>query len=215
METTERNYLLKMLTLLRFLKLRGRTYVNIQTLSDNMRIPQDEIYSLLTDIGLGIPVNCEFEIGQSMDLLETILGHHVLNEAFIAGAGKMGSRLIKSEEFRGCGLKITAAFDIDTAIIGTEINGVKIVSIEKLAGLAHRMHIALGIITTPPDQAQRTADIMAESKIQIIWNFTPAKIKVPQGIILENTFPGANLKQVFHSISERYQILRPWILNPK
>ena len=215
METTERNYLSQMLTLLRFLKLRGRSYVNIQTLADHMRIPQETIYNLLTDIGLGIPANYEFEIGQSMDLLETILGHHILNEAFIAGAGKMGSRLIKSEEFRNCGLKITAAFDIDLAIIGSDINGVKIVNIEKLAILAHRMHIALGIITTPPDQSQQTAEIMAESKIQVIWNFTPAKIKVPQGIILENTSPGANLKQVFHSITERYQTLRPWILYPK
>ena len=215
METTERIYLSQMLTLLRLLKLRGRTYVNIQTLADQMRIPHETIYNLLTDIGLGIPANYEFEIGQSMDFLETILGHHILNEAFIAGAGKMGSRLIKSEEFRSCGLKITAAFDIDSAIIGTEINGVKIVSILKIASLAHRMHIALGIITTPPDQAQQTADRMVDSKIQVIWNFTPEKIKVPSGFILENSSPGANLKQVFHSISERYQTLRPWILNPK
>jgi redox-sensing transcriptional repressor len=150
-----------------------------------------------------------------MDLLETILGHHILNEAFIAGTGKMGSRLIKSEEFRSCGLKITAAFDIDAAIIGTEINGVRIVSIEKITNLAHRMHIALGIITTPPDQAQKTADMMVASKIQVIWNFTPEKIIVPSGFILENTSPGANLKQVFHSISESYQTLRPWIHNPK
>jgi len=121
----------------------------------------------------------------------------------------MGSSLIRSEEFRNCGLRITAAFDIEPSIIGNEINGVKIVNIEKLSGLAHRMHIALGIITTPPDQAQQTADIMASSNMQVIWNFTPEKITVPSSIILENTGPGANLKQVFNSISERYQKIKP------
>lgn len=207
METLVRNSLTQLLTLLRFLKLRGRTYVNTQTLAENMRLSDESLNALLSDIGLGVPDKCEYEIGQLVDELETLLGHHTLNEAFIAGAGKMGSRLIQSEDFRSCGLKITAAFDVDQTIIGTEISGVKIVSIDKLASLAHRMHIALGIITTPPDQAQETANCMVSSKIQVIWNFTPMKINVPSGIILENTPPGANLRQVFKSISERYQTI--------
>jgi redox-sensing transcriptional repressor len=215
METLVRNNLSQLLTLLRFLKLRGRTHVNTPILAEKMRLPDDSLNALLTDVGLGVPDNCEYEIGQLVDALETLLGHHTLTEAFIAGAGKMGSRLIQSEEFRNCGLRIVAAFDIDLAIIGTEISGVKIVSIEKLTSLAQRMHIALGIITTPPDQAQRTADLMVQSKIQIIWNFTPMKLTVPQGIILENTAPGSNLRQVFNSISERYQTIRPWTFNQK
>ncbi|MDP4290682.1 MAG: redox-sensing transcriptional repressor Rex [Bacteroidota bacterium] len=215
METLVKNNFSQLLTLFRFLKLRGRTYVNYQTLAESLRLPEDTIHSLMADIGLDIPDNCEFEIDQGLDMLETLLGKHVLNEAFIAGAGKMGSRLIKNEDFKSCGLRITAAFDVDQSIIGTEINGVKIVSIEKLASLAHRMHIAMGIITTPPDQAQETANIMVTSKIQVIWNFTPKKIEVPTGIILENTPPGANLKQVFTSISERYQTIKPWTLNTK
>jgi redox-sensing transcriptional repressor len=215
METQERNNLSQMLTLLRILKLRGRTHVTTQTLADNMRLPDETIYHMLSDIGLGIPENYAFEIGQSMDVLESVLGHHTLNEAFIAGAGKMGTRLIKSEDFRSCGLKITAAFDVDLSIIGTEISGVKIVSIDKLTGLAQRMHIPLGIITTPPDQAQATANIMVAAKIQVIWNFTPKDIIVSPGFIIENTRPGANLRQVFNSISERYQSIRPWNYNPK
>jgi len=207
METLVKNSLSQLLTLLRFLKLRGRTYVNTKTLAENMRLPDESLYTLLADVGLGVPDKYEYEIGQLMDGLETLLGHHTLNEAFIAGAGKMGSRLIQNEEFRTCGLKITAAFDVDQTIIGTEISGVKIVSIDKLGSLAYRMHIALGIITTPPDQAQGTANSMVSSKIQVIWNFTPMKIDVPSGIILENTPPGANLKQVFNSISERYKTI--------
>jgi redox-sensing transcriptional repressor len=215
METPERNDLSQMLTFLRILKLRGRTYVNSQTLAENMRLTDETIQALLAEVGLGIPGKREFEIGQSVDVLESFLGYHNLKEAFIAGAGKMGSMLINSADFRNCGLKITAAFDIDPSIIGTEINSVKIVNIEKLPGLVHRMHIALGIITTPPNQAQVTANIMTSAKIQVIWNFTPEDIKVTSGIILENTAPGADLKQVFNSISERYKKMQPWTNNVK
>jgi len=215
METPVSNNLSQLLTFLRFLRLRGRTHVNIQTLAGMMRISEETIHTLLSNVGLGIPDNYEFEISQGMIVLENILGHHILDEAFIAGAGKMGSNLIKSEDFHSCGLKITAAFDVDKTIIGTEINDVKIVNIQKLPSLAHRMNIALGIITTPPNLAQNTADLMASSKIQVIWNFTPQKIIVSPEIILENTPPGANLRQVFNNIAERYQKLRPWINNLK
>lgn len=215
METAIQNSLGQLLTFLRFLRLRGRTDVSTQTMADNLRISTDELSEMLSTAGIGVQGNCEYEIGLLLDVLETLLGHHSLNEAFIAGAGKMGSRLIQSKDFKRCGLMITAAFDVDTKLIGTEIEGVKVVNIEKLNNLAHRMHIALGIITTPPDQAQKVADLMVASKIQVIWNFTPCLVSVPQGIILENTSPNSDLTSIFHSISERYINKRPWILSSK
>ena len=184
-------------------------------MAENLRISNEALAEILTTAGIGVQGNCEYEIGSLLDVLETLLGHHSLNEAFIAGAGKMGSKLIQSKEFKRCGLMITAAFDVDTALIGTEIGGVKVVNVEKLTNLAHRMHISLGIITTPPDQAQKIADLMVASKIQVIWNFTPSQILVPEGIILENTSPNSDLTSIFHSISERYLNKRPWTLSLK
>ncbi|NWJ51177.1 MAG: redox-sensing transcriptional repressor Rex [Bacteroidetes bacterium] len=215
METAIQNSLSQLLTILRFLRLRGRTNVSTQTMAENLRISNEALSEILTTAGIGVQGNCEYEIGLLLDVLETLLGHHSLNEAFIAGAGKMGSRLIQSKEFKRCGLMITAAFDVDTQLIGTEIDGVKVVNVEKLTSLAHRMHIALGIITTPPDQAQKVADLMVAAKIQVIWNFTPCRIIVPDEIILENTSPNSDLTSIFHSISERFINKRPWTLNLK
>ena len=215
METALQNSLNQLLTILRFLRLRGRTNVSTQTMAENIRISNEALAETLSTAGIGVQGNCEYEIGSLLDVLETLLGHHSLNEAFIAGAGKMGSKLIQSKEFKRCGLMITAAFDVDTALIGTEIGGVKVVNVEKLTNLAHRMHISLGIITTPPDQAQKIADLMVASKIQVIWNFTPSQILVPEGIILENTSPNSDLTSIFHSISERYLNKRPWTLSSK
>lgn len=215
METAIQNSLSQLLTILRFLRLRGRTNVSTQTMAENLRISNEALAEILTTAGIGVQGNCEYEIGLLLDVLETLLGHHSLNEAFIAGAGKMGSRLIQSKEFKRCGLMITAAFDVDTQLIGTEIDGVKVVNVEKLTSLAHRMHIALGIITTPPDQAQKVADLMVAAKIQVIWNFTPCRIIVPDEIILENTSPNSDLTSIFHSISERFINKRPWTLNLK
>ena len=215
METANQNALNQLLTLLRFLKLRGRSQVSTQTMAENLRISTEALSDILSASGIGVQGNCEYEIGLLLDVLETLLGHHTLNEAFIAGAGKMGSKLIQSKEFKRCGLMITAAFDVEPSLIGTEIGGVKVVNIAKLTSLAHRMHIALGIITTPPDQAQKVADLMVASRIQVIWNFTPTLITVPDDIILENTAPNSDLTSIFHTISERFTNKRPWTLNSK
>ncbi len=215
METAIQDSLNQLLTLLRFLKLRGRSNVSTQTMAESLKVSNETLSEILSSVDIGVEGNREYEIGLLLDVLETLLGHHTLNEAFIAGAGKMGSRLIQSKEFKRCGLMITAAFDVDNALIGTEIGGVKVVNIEKLTNLAHRMHIALGIITTPPDQAQKVADLMVASKIQVIWNFTPSKITVPEDIILENTSPNSDLTSIFHYISERYINKRPWTLSSK
>src|ERR1035437_9633698 len=132
METAIQNSLSQLLTILRFLRLRGRTNVSTQTMAENLRISNEALAEILTTAGIGVQGNCEYEIGSLLDVLETLLGHHSLNEAFIAGAGKMGSKLIQSKEFKRCGLMITAAFDVDTSLIGTEIGGVKVVNVEKL-----------------------------------------------------------------------------------
>ena len=46
-----------------------------------------------------------------IDGLEEFLGWKKVNEAFLVGAGSMGSALLGYRKFEECGLKIVAAFD--------------------------------------------------------------------------------------------------------
>jgi redox-sensing transcriptional repressor len=55
------------------------------------------------------------------------------------------------------------------------------------------MHVHIGIITTPGEQAQEVADLMVRSGIKAIWNFAPADITVPDPVILENVSLSASL----------------------
>jgi redox-sensing transcriptional repressor len=52
--------------------------------------------------------------------LERFLGWNNINDAFLVGAGSMGSALLGYRKFEECGLKIVAAFDNDPAKIGTQ-----------------------------------------------------------------------------------------------
>ena len=64
----------------------------------------------------------------------------------------MGSALLGYRKFEECGLKIVAAFDSDPAKIGRKIHGKHVLALDKLADLAQRMHVLIGIITVRPSR---------------------------------------------------------------
>jgi len=121
-----------------------------------------------------------------IDALEDFLGWKNVNDAFLVGAGSMGSALLGYRKFEECGLRIVAAFDLDPSKISTRIHGKHVLSLDKLADLSQRMHVMIGIITTPAAEAQGVADLFVESGIRAIWNFAPVRLRVPDPIIVHN-----------------------------
>jgi|YNPMSStandDraft_1061717.scaffolds.fasta_scaffold05010_4 redox-sensing transcriptional repressor len=107
-------------------------------------------------------------------------------DAFLAGAGHIGSALAHYSNLSDYGIKIIAAFDIDRKKIGKKINDIEIFSIDKMPNLIRRMNVKIGIIATPPDTAQEIANMMIDAGIEGIWNFTPVHIAAPENIVIEN-----------------------------
>jgi len=118
--------------------------------------------------------------------LETFLGWNNVNEAYLVGAGSMGSALLGYRKFEQYGLKIVAAFDMDPSKIGTRIHGKHVLALEKLPQLAQRMHILIGIITVPAMEAQAVADLMVAGGIRAIWNFAPIRLHAPDHVIIHD-----------------------------
>ncbi len=141
-----------------------------------------------------------YGIAELIDSIEEFLGYKRMNEAFLIGAGNLGTALIKYDGFKDTGLKIIAAFDNDPNKVGTEIDNVKILHLDKFRDLAQRMHVKVGIITAPAEYAQSIADLMVAWGVKAIWNFAPVSIKVPDNIIVENTSIYSNLAVIFKKL---------------
>lgn len=118
--------------------------------------------------------------------LERFLGYHNERDAFLVGAGRLGRALLGYPQFAEFGLSLLAAFDVDPALIGTEIEGKPVFSIEKLPDLARRMGVQIGILTVPESAAQAACDKLIEGGVRAIWNFTVALLQVPEGTIIHN-----------------------------
>ena len=84
-----------------------------------------------------------------MRWIEDFLGWNNSKEAFLVGAGSLGSALLGYGKFRQFGLNIIAAFDTDPYKVGQPIHGKEVLHLDQLLDLAQRMHIHLGVIATP------------------------------------------------------------------
>ena len=98
------------------------------------------------------------------------------------------------------GLQIEAAFDTDKTKIGTKVNDIEIFHIDQFRAMAAERKVVIGIITVPAEHAQNVADLMVAWGIKAIWNFTPARIKVPTHIVVQNTTIYMNLAILFNKL---------------
>ncbi|MEF2144783.1 MAG: redox-sensing transcriptional repressor Rex [Desulfovibrionaceae bacterium] len=103
----------------------------------------------------------------------------------IVGVGNLGRALLRHGEFRNKGFKIQVAFDCDPYKIGEVVEGLEVICTRKTRNLVTEKQLEIGIITTPPERAQRAANYLVEAGIKGIINYAPTRIEVPEHIPLE------------------------------
>jgi redox-sensing transcriptional repressor len=118
--------------------------------------------------------------------IEKTLGFEKQKDAFIIGAGNLGSALAKYSNFSNYGLNVLALFDNNTLKVGQKVNDKEIFHISKLPSLAEELSVEIVILTVPREFAQKTADFLVQSNIKYIWNFTPTVLSVPMDIQVWN-----------------------------
>src|SRR5690606_11806236 len=113
------------------------------------------------------------------------LDWHHTHKAVLVGTGNLGSALSGYGEFSRHGMHILAAFDADPKKIGKSLNGIEIFPMDRIGDLIPELGIELAVLTVPSHSAQAIAEQLIVAGIKAIWNFTNAKLKVPQDIIVQ------------------------------
>ena len=147
-----------------------------------------------------------YSVPELIQAIETFLGWNNVNEAFLVGVGNLGTALLGHERFTRFGLQIVAAFDVDPGKIDQWVHSKAVLPLDKLADLAQRMSIHLGIITTPAESAQAVAEEMIRGGIQAIWNFAPVRLKVPAHIILHTEDLYSSLAELSWKLARRFRV---------
>lgn len=168
------------------LKSQGQDQVSAAHMAEVLGVHHTQVRKDLAMTGCQGRPKTGHKVAELMTAIEGFLHWDNHSEAFLVGVGSLGAALLKYRGFERAGARIVAAFDADPAKAGTKIGDIPVLPMDKLPDLARRMHIAVGIITVPPEGAQAVASLMASSGIRAIWNFAPVALDLPDDVVVEN-----------------------------
>ena len=138
-----------------------------------------------------------FDVNELVNDIENFLDLNNTKDVIIVGAGRLGQALMNYKEFEN-DISIVMAFDKDKSKCDNE----KIFYIDKMENLIKRMHIHVGIITVPKEEAQKVCDMMIRCGINTIWNFAPINLKVPTNVRIKNEDLSASLLVLLNGLSK-------------
>ena len=125
------------------------------------------------------------------DLLNAIKGILATDRKWslcIVGMGHLGSSLVQSDNFKKRGYTVKAAFDSDARKVGKKLAcGLTVQAASSISKSVKDLGIEIGLITTPPHEAQRVAHLLQEGGVRAILNFTTIQIRTRKNCIIENT----------------------------
>jgi redox-sensing transcriptional repressor len=138
--------------------------------------------------------------------IQRYLGYHDENTAVLVGMGNLGRALYNYGGFREYGLDIAVTFDNDKNIVGKVLGGKQVMDVSRLKDLCGRLHVKIGIIAVPSREAQHICDIMVQSGITAIWNFAPAYLSVPKGVLVQNENIASSLAVLSNHLKQNKEL---------
>ena len=180
----------------------GTSYLSSSALAESASVSEAQVRKDLSHLDLDGRPGVGYDVVEMAAFLEEFLGLVNDKEAVLVGMGNLGRALALYPGFGRYGLKIVACFDSDPAKVGMRVGDCQVLPVAKLPDLAQRLHIQMGIIAVPADAAQMVADWMIEGGIQVIWNFAPRRLNVPENVILKNEDLAAELATLSHLIAQ-------------
>ncbi len=149
-------------------------------------------------ISSGIPKR-GFVVADLISGISDFLGYEENTDAILVGAGNLGMALMSYKGFERYGIKIVAAFDVRKEIVDNQ----KIFDMSRLSEMCQSLRVKIGIITVPEAEAQNVCDILVESGIMAIWNFSPTHLKAPEDILVQNENMASSLAVLSNHLRDK------------
>ena len=152
----------------------GVERISSNDLSKRMNVTASQIRQDLNNFGgfgqQGYGYNVKFlyeEIGK-------ILGLNQKHNIIVIGAGNLGQALANYVKFEKLGFVITALFDVNPALEGVTVRGIKIHMLDELDDYCKDHVVDIAALTMPKEKADAIANRLVNLGIQAIWNFAHA-----------------------------------------
>ena len=174
----------------------GIVHVSSAELAERLGFTPSQVrqdFSALKEI-YGISADGQQGYGYRADSLRTnmerILRLSEEKSCIWIGVGNLALALAHNFDFKRCGVRPEAAFDLLPEKVGTTLHTlsgeIPIYHVESLERYCTERCPRMAILTCPPAAAQNVADILTHAGVTGIWNLTNVDIRVPEEAELEN-----------------------------
>ena len=130
-----------------------------------------------------------------------ILGLNQTHNIIVIGAGNLGQALTNYAKFEKLGFKITAMFDVNPALAGVTVRGVRIYLLDELEEYCKENHVDIAALTMPKSKADAIANRVVNLGIRAIWNFAHVDLELTdKDVVVENVHLSDSLMQLSYNI---------------
>ena len=183
------------------MRLSGQAMVSSARLGELTEVNPAQIRRDLTHFGSFGRRGVGYDVNTLIDRIQHILGTDHTHRLALVGAGNLGAAIAAYDGLRKHGFIVSAVFDVDPSKIGKRIGDIVVRHVDELPRIARDQSIRIGVIAVPPEAAQTVADLMAESGVRILLNYTPSIVEVPADVTLHNTDPVLELLHTLYYLS--------------
>ena len=177
-------------------------YVSSTLISKALSVDASQIAKDLSFLGVKGRTRIGYEVEDLAKALSDFLGFSRRHKAYVIGVGSLGKALIRDSGLQNYGLEIIAGFDVNPEVISKKNLDVPIRHIDEIFDAMSTDPAEIAILTVPADVAQESADIAAGAGIRAIWNFTPYRVKVAEGVVMAIFSIYADLAVIYTRLNE-------------
>ena len=183
----------------------GKRTVTSKNISENTKINSAEVRRDLISFGIRGKRGVGFNIDKLITSFNKILGHEKNVRIVLVGAGNLGRAILNYKILNKFGFYIEYVFDNNKSIIGKKISGKEIIDVSNLNNIIKNKMLKVAILAVNPDAAQSVTNLLAESGIKVVINYTSVPVKAPKNVSIQTTDPIEILLHTLYYLSRTGQ----------
>lgn len=182
------------------LKALGFVKVFSDNLGDALGISSSQVRKDFSQFELTGNKKGGYKVDQLITRLNVILGKDKIQNIVVVGCGKIGTALMNYNGFSRESIKVVAGFDTDPTLIN-EHAIIPIIELGKMKDFIQKNNIKIAIITTPESGTPMVQNLLLESGVKGILNFTPVRLKGSDTCVTHNVNIEQEIENLFYFVN--------------
>lgn len=179
----------------------GVERISSNDLSRRMNVTASQIRQDLNNFGGFGQQGYGYNVKYLYEEIGKILGLNQRHNIIVIGAGNLGQALANYMKFEKLGFVIIGLFDVNPALDGITVRGIKIHMLDELDQFCAENHVDIAALTLPKEKAASITERLVGLGIHAIWNFAHVDLEiVNDDVVVENVHLSDSLMQLSYNI---------------